>query len=418
MTLSRVSVAVIGGGPAGIAAAIAASSDGASTILIERERRLGGKLNQSIHNGFGFNRFEEPLTGPEYAYNDILELEQTNTVVLLQTSVTAIERMGSGFQLTLSSRHGMSIVEANSIVLAQGCRERTPYEHGIFGTHPSGVFTAGQAQYMLNVMGQMPVQNSIVMGTGNLALQTTRALAQSGAKILGVYEPTSAPVGYLDYVSRCIYEMEIPIYFNHSITRVFGNYRVRAVEVARSDMSGNPIRGSEGGYRCNGLIISGDLVPLTNLAASMEVALDPKLKTPLSDHNNMTSVDGIFAAGSGQHMSDLVDYVTESGVIAGRGAARYMFRERRLVELIYSNDILTVTPRYIDIDIFDGTLVMFFNPALAQTNAYVCVVVDNNEIFAEKFDSLKPSETQRVEVNFGEILTAESTVAVRIERRG
>lgn len=415
MTVSKISVAVIGGGPAGIAAATAAAYDGASVLLIEREKRLGGKLKQSIHKGFGFTRFDDTLSGPEYAYYDISMLNQTNAIVLLQTTVTEIVRIGSVFQLTMINRHGVSVIEANAIVLATGCRERTFCEIGLFGSRPAGVFSAGTAQYFLNALGQLPANRCLILGTDNLSLVTARDLTLAGAKVLGVYEPSDAPVGYPDYVSHCIFDFGIPLYFRHTILRAFGTGRLRGVELARVDESGNPIRGSQSAAACDGLIVSGGFIPDTSLAVSLSVPVSERSGGPICDHNRMTLIDGVFACGNALAVSDIVDYVSENGEIAGRGAARHFPRTRQLVEISASNDFLTVIPQYIDLDVLYGETVLFFNCAKTCFDVNVRVFADSSEIYCQKFDILRPSETQRITVDFPDSIEAESRITMRLE---
>lgn len=415
MTFGRFTVVVIGGGPAGIAAAVAASGDGASVMLVEHEKRLGGKMNQSIQDAFGFIRFSEGLAGPEYIYREITLLDQTNTVVLVQTTVINIVRIDNAFQLTMSNRHGISVIECNAIVLAAGCREQTLSEIGIHGTQPSGVFSAGTAQYILNVMGQLPVRSCIMLGSNNLSLATARALSLSGVKIIGVYEPGSTPKGYLDNVSRCLFDFLTPLHLEHTITRVFGTERIRGVELARADHNGNPIRGSEKAVLCDGFIASGELLPDNSLALSLGVPLSARTKGPLCDHNRMTLKDGVFACGGSLYVSDLVDYDSENGELAGRNAARYMPHTRKLVEINASNDFLTFVPHYVDFDLLFDNTVIYFNPAAVYLNAKVYVMVDGTDVIGQEFDALRPNETQRIDVNLTNVLTPESKIVLRMD---
>lgn len=417
MTFGRLSVVVIGGGPAGIAAAVAAADDGVSVMLVEREKSLGGKLNQSIHDGFGFIRYDNALTGPEYVFNEISVLEQTNVIVMLQTSVVSISRIGNGFQLTISNRHGISIVETNAIVLATGCRERTIFEMGICGVYPAGIFTTGTAQYMLNVMGQLPVKKCIMLGSNNLTLEMARSIALTGGTVLGVYEPGGSPVGYLDTVSRCLFEHDIHIHFYHTVTRVFGSERLQAVELARADKSGKPVRGSEKLVLCDSFLFSTGFLPLNDLARTLNVPVSDKTGGPICDQNRMTLVEGIYACGNALHVSDLADFTSESGEIAGRSAARHMVREeRRLLEITTGNVFLTIVPQYLDCDTIYNNVLVHFNSANEMQNAVVSVMVNGFEVFRQQFETLRPTVTQKIEFPVSDSLTPESNVSIRIEQ--
>jgi len=412
--MSRVSVVVIGSGPAGLSAAIAASSDGASVLLVEREARLGGILKQCIHDGFGIVRYGERLTGPEYAFRDIKTLEQTNTFVLLQTFVSQISRSGNTFQLTLCNRHGLVQVEASSIVLATGCRERTAKQIGIHGMRPSGVLTAGSAQYYMNIMGQLPARNSIILGSGDIGMIMARRLTLEGTKVLGVYEAKQTPGGLLRNVSQCLNDFEIPLHFEHSVSRVSGGQRLRAVELCRVDKNLNPIRGTENYVKCDSLILSVGLIPENELADSIGVPISGDSNGPICDQNNMTLIDGIFSCGNSMHVSDLVDYVSESGEIAGRSAARYMGRERRLLKVNASKDFLYSVPHCIDFDMLRGETVMFFRSKETHENATVKVIVDGQELFSQQYPILRPPEMERISVDLGAALSPESNIDLRM----
>ena len=414
MIVSRVGVVVIGGGPAGLSAAIAASYDGASVLLVECEQRLGGVLKQCIHDGFGIVRYDERLTGPEYVFKDTKTLDQTNTYVLLQTFVSRIVRSGNTFQLTLCNRHGIVQVEASSVVLATGCRERTAKQVALHGTRPAGVLTAGSAQYLINIMGQLPAKRAIILGSSNLGLIMARRLSLEGAKVLGVYEEQQTPVGALQYVAECLNDFNIPLHLGHTVTRVTGAHRLRAVELCRVDKSLNPIRGSENLVKCDTLILAVGFVPENELAESLRVPLSDVTLGPICDQNSMTMVDGVFSCGNSMFISDTVDYISESGEIAGRGAARYLARERRLVNINVSKDFLFAVPHCIDFDVLSGETIMFFRSNVERENAVVQVFVDNQEVFSQQFPVLRPQKIERVSVNLAATLTPESKIDIKI----
>ena len=418
----RIDVAVIGGGPAGLAAAISASREGASVLLIEREERLGGILKQCIHDGFGVIRFNEKLSGSEYACRDIRELEQTDTRVLLRTFVTRVEKRGDTFVLTLVNRGGMSRVEVKSLVLATGCRERTARQIGVHGTRPAGVLTAGNAQYYTNILGQLPTKRCVILGSGDIGLIMARRLTLEGANVLGVYEAKSAPGGLLRNVVQCLQDFDIPLHLSHTVTRVFGTERLEAVEVCRVDREMRPIRGTEKLIKCDALILSVGLIPENELAETLGIEMCRYTRGPVCDNNHMTMTDGIFSCGNSMHVNDLVDYVSESGESAGREAARYASNggntagsgSRTLIDVSWDPDILYAVPQRLDIGSLKGGTTMFFRASRELEKVTIRVHADGKEVFSKRYKKLRPPEMERITVDFGRGLTANSKVILAL----
>jgi len=415
MIMSKFSVVVVGGGPAGISAAIAASVDGASVLLVEKETRLGGALKQAIHDGFGLLRYDEGITGPEYAFRDISTLEQTNAFVMLQTFVSRIVKIGNAFQLTLCNRHGIVYVEARSIILATGCLERTSKQFPIHGSRPAGVMTAGSAQYFSNIMGQLPGKNTVILGSSDLGLVMARRLTLEGSKVLGIYEPKQAAEGSLRNVALCLNDFKIPLHCEHTATFVSGSQRIKGVVTSRVDKSGNPKRGTEKIIKCDTLLLSVGLTPDRELADSLGVPLSAITNGPVCDQNYMTLTDGVFCCGNALHINGLVDYISESGEIAGRSAARYIERDRHLVEISTGKDFLYSVPQYIDLDMLRGETTLLFRTQDIRENVNVKVYVDSNEISSQEFLALRPQEVQRIVVDFSSVLNPESRVELRME---
>lgn len=412
---SRVKVAVIGGGPAGLAAALAAAEDGVSVLLIERELRLGGILKQCIHDGFGVIRYEEKLSGPEYAYRDIAALDQTKVIVMLQTFVVRIERFDGTFRLTLSNRHGIVQVEAGSVVLATGCRERTSKQIAIHGMRPAGVLTAGSAQYYTNILGQLPAQKCVILGSGDIGMIMARRLTLEGAQVLGVYEAKSSPGGLLRNISQCLNDFDIPLHLNHTVTRVFGTNRLVAAELCRVDKHMVPVPGTESIVKCDTLILSVGLIPENELAESLGVELCKSTNGPVCDQNNMTMVDGIFSCGNSLHVNDLADYVSESGETAGRSAARYLPGLRSLVKINAGKDFLYAVPQYLDIETLRGDTVIYFRSQEVRKETLVRVLINEQEVYSQQYDHLRPPEMERIVINFAGIVGMDSSISLVME---
>jgi len=446
----KVDVAVIGGGPAGLAAALAASNEGASVLLVEREARLGGILKQCIHDGFGVVRFNEKLSGPEYACREIRELEQTDTDVLLQTFVTRIDKSDGSFRLSLVNKTGIIQAEAKALVLATGCRERTAKQIAIHGTRPAGVFTAGSAQYYTNIMGQMPTKRCVILGSGDIGLIMARRLTLEGAEVVGVFEAKQAPGGLLRNVVQCLHDFDIPLKLGHTVTRVFGSERLKAVEICRVDKNLIPVPGTEKIINCDALILSVGLIPENELAESLGIELCRYTRGPICDQNNMTMADGVFNCGNSMHVNDLVDYVSESGEIAGRGAAVYSAAQscaeqsgavqpgaaqtgavqpgtaqsgaasvscsrRQFASVNFSADFLYAVPQLIDVYALKGDTVMFFRAGEVRKKTIVRVLADGNEVFKKHFNQLRPPEMERITVGFGDRLHAGSKITMEME---
>lgn len=320
-------VTVIGGGPAGLAAALEAHKAGGEVLLVERENRLGGILKQCIHDGFGLVRYKEKLTGPEYAQRFIEEFESAGIESMLSTFVTDISRnsnSNSGFTIKAVCSKGVETVNTGAIIFATGCRERTARQVFIHGTRPAGIFTAGTAQHLINIQGQMPVKKCVILGSGDIGLIMARRLTLEGAEVEGVYEIQSGPSGLARNVQQCLIDYDIPLHLSHTVTRVFGRDRVEAVEICRVDENKNPLPGTARRVECDGLILSVGLIPENELAESVGVTVNKATGCPTCGENQMTDVPGVFACGNALRVFDLVDYVSASGEAAGRSAMEYL----------------------------------------------------------------------------------------------
>ena len=412
-------VIVIGGGPAGLAAAIGANDAGARVCLIEREDRLGGILKQCIHDGFGLLRFGERLSGPEYAERYIDELNARRIGVLTRTFVTKMENNGNGFTVHAVNRSGVTALKANALVLATGCRERTAKQVFIHGTRPAGVFTAGTAQYFTNLMGLKPTNTCVILGSGDIGLIMARRLTLEGAKVLGVYEAKPAPSGLTRNLHQCLYDFGIPLYLSKTVTRVFGEDRLTGVEISAVDENMEPIPGTEEHVECDALILSVGLIPENELAQSLGVAIDKRTKGPVCDGQFMTSVEGVFSCGNALHVNDLVDHVSENAAIAGANAARYVRRERRLLEIAADASLLYLVPQTLDLNRNNSDTVLYFRSKEALDGASLKLYIDGREALRKKYAFLRPPEMETLRLDFDRFsLTETSRVEFRIEPAG
>lgn len=318
----HVDVAVIGGGPAGLAAALAARQEGAEKVLIiERNTELGGILQQCIHHGFGLHRFKEELTGPEYAQRFVNLVKTTDIDVLLETMVLEVTPERKIY--AVNSDTGMLEITAKAVVLAMGCRERTRGALRIPGGRPAGVYSAGTAQRYVNIDGFLPGKKAVILGSGDIGLIMARRFTLEGAKVEAVVEVLPYAAGLTRNVVQCLDDFDIPLYLQSTVIEIHGNKRVEAVTIAQVDAQWNPIAGTERKIECDTLLLSVGLVPENELSSQAGVAIDSTTNGPIVDDSMMTSISGIFACGNVLHVHDLVDNVSQEAERAGKYAGRF-----------------------------------------------------------------------------------------------
>lgn len=410
-------VIVIGGGPAGLAAAISAKKNGAETLLIEREARLGGILKQCIHDGFGLVRFKQKLSGPEYAERFIDMFKEEGIDSLLLTFVTKTVKKSDGtFEVSVVNKDGTAVYGAKSLVLATGCRERTAKQVSIHGTRPAGVFTAGTAQHFTNLLGQMPTKRCVILGSGDIGLIMARRLTLEGAKVVGVYEAKSTPSGLTRNIHQCLNDFDIPLYLSHTVTRVYGVDRLEGVEISKVDEKMTPLPGTQMRVDCDALILSVGLIPENEIAENLGVKLDRRTKGPLCDGQLMTSVPGIFSCGNALHVNDLVDYVSESGEQAGKSAALYTAKSTREVDVKASEKFLYIVPQKLNLNEDNSKTTVYFRSREVLSACTVKINANGKEVFKKKYAFLRPPEMEKLVVDFDSMnLTEKSEISFEIE---
>ena len=391
-------VVVIGGGPAGLAAAKAAEDNGAKTLLIEREGSLGGILKQCIHDGFGITRFGERLSGPEYAQKEIEKLETCPVEVLLLSFVTKLVKTNEGFSLTLVNPHGVKTLSTSKLILATGCRERTAKQVMIQGSNPAGVMTAGQAQYYINILGKMPLKNAVILGSGDIGLIMARRITLEGGHVEGVYEVKSAPSGLGRNIAQCLTDFNIPLHLSETVTKVFGTDRLEAVEISKVDERMNPIPGTEKIIPCDALILSVGLIPENELAKSLQIPLSPATKGPEVDQSFMSQLEGVYSCGNAMHVNDLADYVSESGEIAGRAAALEKGGDHQKEKVEVDKQLLYVVPEVVDFKKETRGLVFYFRVKDTYRNKMLKVFCGDREVFRRIYPTLRPPEMERIKL--------------------
>lgn len=318
----KVDVAVIGGGPAGMSAAAAAKKAGAESVLIiEREERLGGILEQCIHNGFGLHRFGEELTGPEYAERYEKTVEELEIPYMLSTMVTDIT---PGRVITaVNKENGCFKIEASAIVLAMGCRERPRGALRIPGNRPAGVITAGTAQKLVNIKGYLPGKKIVILGSGDIGLIMARRMSLEGAEVKAVCEIMEDSGGLTRNIVQCLSDYNIPLKLRHTVTEIHGRERLEGVTISRVDENLNAVEGTQEYIECDTLMLSVGLIPENELSKKAGVVIDSATRGPVVDSNRMTSTEGIFACGNVVKVHELVDFVSEEGDAAGKAAAEF-----------------------------------------------------------------------------------------------
>ncbi len=398
---------IIGGGPAGLAAAVSAYDNGVRDILvIEREEKTGGVLKQCIHNGFGLTRFGENLTGPEYAYKFIEEVEKRNIEVLTDTFVLQLTKDKN---VVYTNTDGIKEIQAKAVILAMGCRERSKGALNIAGTRPSGVFSAGTAQRYVNINGYLPGKRVVILGSGDIGLIMARRMTLEGAKVLCVAELMPFSSGLKRNIEQCLNDFDIPLYLSHTIVEIHGKDRVEGVTIARvDDSTKRPIQGTEIHFDCDTVLFSVGLIPENELSSRAGIELSLDTKGAVVDNYRETSIEGVFACGNALHVHDLVDFVSEEAEIAGKSVAEYLLngkREKKYINTIAGDGVVYTLPQKIDVNSTEGQKV-FFRVRNSLKNCYVVVDTGINVKRMKKI-AVAPGEMEIIKLNSDELKVAE-----------
>lgn len=421
-------IVIIGGGPAGLAAAISARENGIENILLlERDSRLGGILNQCIHNGFGLHTFKEELTGPEYADRFIRRMESLQIEYKLSTMVLDIT--AEKIITAVNSTDGLFQIKAQAIVLAMGCRERSRGALNIPGSRPAGIYSAGCAQHLVNIEGYMPGKEVVILGSGDIGLIMARRMTLEGANVKVVAELMPYSGGLKRNIVQCLDDFDIPLKLSHTVVAIKGKKRLEGVTLAQVDSYGKPIPGTEEDYNCDTLLLSCGLIPENELSRGIGVEMDAVTNGPCVNESLETTAEGIFACGNVLHVHDLVDYVSEEAAAAGKNAAKYVkalsgeadtallsnsagippkksrtaassekeapsCRSCRDIPLLPADGVRYTVPKTICVNRMEDTLKVRFRVGTVYKNCFLSVCLNDTQILHRKKPVMTPGEME------------------------
>lgn len=415
-------IVIIGGGPAGMAAAVAAKKQGIERILIlERDRELGGILNQCIHNGFGLHTFQEELTGPEYADRFIGQVKLYNIEYKLNTMVMDVSR---DKRVTAMNREeGMFEIQAKAIILAMGCRERSRGALNIPGYRPAGIYSAGTAQRLVNMEGFLPGREVVILGSGDIGLIMARRMTLEGAKVKVVAELMPYSGGLKRNIVQCLDDYGIPLKLSHTVIDIKGKERVEGVTLAEVDENRRPIEGTEEFYSCDTLLLSVGLIPENEISGAMGVELNPVTSGPKVNERLETSIEGVFACGNVLHVHDLVDFVSEEAAAAGKNAAMYVqegesaSKQGRKIKLRPLEGVRYTVPETINPMRMDEKLTVRFRVGNVYQNCYISVYFDEKRVLHRKRQIVAPGEMEEIKLSKEELLKYPNldTITIKIE---
>ena len=399
-------IVVIGGGPAGMAAAVVAYDGGTENILIvERDNSLGGILRQCIHNGFGLHRFGEELTGPEYAARYAKMVEERGIEYIVDTMVLSLEKGENGTVVTvMNSENGVFMINAKAVILAMGCRERPRGALNIPGTRPAGIYTAGTAQRYVNIKGDMPGKNVVILGSGDIGLIMARRMTLEGANVKVVCEIMPYSGGLNRNIVQCLNDFNIPLKLSTTVAQIHGKDRVTGVTIAKVDANMRVIPEESEYIECDTLLLSCGLLPENELTAAAGIALDPITGGAIVNESRQTSMEGVFACGNVLHVHDLVDYVSEESAVAGKKASDYIKNGAKneaiigTVAIEKGNGVRYTVPQKIELTESIDEVKVYFRVGRIYENVTLKVSLDGVQISAAKKRKMAPGEMEFVKV--------------------
>lgn len=398
---------IVGGGPAGLAAAVSAKENGIDSILIiERDKELGGILNQCIHNGFGLHTFKEELTGPEYAARFAQQVEDLGISYKLNTMVMDIS--SDKKIMAMNREDGMFEISAKAVILAMGCRERSRGALNIPGYRPAGIYSAGTAQRLVNMEGYMPGKEVVILGSGDIGLIMARRMTLEGAKVKVVAELMPYSGGLKRNIVQCLDDYDIPLKLSHTVIDIHGKERVEGITIAEVGTDGKPVAGTEEYYSCDTLLLSCGLIPENELSRSAGVEINPVTSGPIVNDSLETSVDGIFACGNVLHVHDLVDYVSQEAKNAGYNAAKYIQsgsnHNVRQIEILPVGGVRYTVPKYIRPDLMEDKVTVRFRVGQVFKNATIATYFGEEQISKKKRPVMAPGEMEEVVIDRAKLL--------------
>lgn len=415
-------IVIIGGGPAGLAAAISAKKSGVDSVLIlERDKELGGILNQCIHNGFGLHTFKEELTGPEYAGRFIDQAKELNIEYKLNTMVMDISPQK--VVTAMNREEGLFEIQAKAVILAMGCRERSRGALNIPGYRPAGIFSAGTAQRLVNIEGYMPGREVVILGSGDIGLIMARRMTFEGAKVKVVAELMPYSGGLKRNIVQCLDDYDIPLKLSHTVVDIKGKERLEGITLAQVDGHGKPIPGTEEEYSCDTLLLSVGLIPENEISRGMGVDMNPVTSGPKVNESLETNIEGVFACGNVLHVHDLVDFVSEEAGTAGRNAAEYVKQgeERRQggkeIKMNPVEGVRYTVPGTINVDRMDENLTVRFRVGGVYKNCYISAYFDDERVIHRKRPVVAPGEMEEIKLTKEQLLKYPDlqTITVKIE---
>ena len=413
-------IVIVGGGPAGLAAAASAKENGIDSILIlERDRELGGILNQCIHNGFGLHTFKEELTGPEYAGRFIEKVEDLGIEYMLNTMVMDISK--EKVVTAMNREEGLFEIQAKAIILAMGCRERPRGALNTPGYRPAGIFSAGTAQRLVNMEGYLPGREVVILGSGDIGLIMARRMTIEGAKVKVVAELMPYSGGLKRNIVQCLDDFDIPLKLSHTVVDIDGKERVKGITLAQVDERNKPILGTEEYIPCDTLLLSCGLIPENELSRGLGVDMEMITNGPVVNESLETSVEGVFACGNVLHVHDLVDFVSEEAAMAGKNAVRYIkeetAKEVTRIDIVPTDGVRYTVPKYIRPENMEDTLTVRFRVGGVYKNCYISTYFDGERVMKRKRPVVAPGEMEEVKLSKAKLAEYPNlkTITVKIE---